>query len=179
MDGSLAPRADISKAIAYPKDWQDGGKHNAPRPFKQYPKMPLIVDGGRCVPVYLDRERLRPLVFQNAREETDYLKANPAMVERFAEAAAMQKSPLDKLADKDRALASVSEAHEATKAERNALENENSELKSELERMQAELAAARARQRGVGAEASQNDPATPGRRRSGASVAAAKAGAES
>ena len=80
MDANLLPKTDIKDFIAYPKDWQREGKHNRPRPFKQYPLMPLIVGkGGKLVPIYLDREGLRPLTFANAREETEYLRANPDM----------------------------------------------------------------------------------------------------
>lgn len=184
MDTNLLPKTDIKDFIAYPKDWQREGKHNRPRPFKQYPLMPLIVGkGGKLVPIYLDREGLRPLTFANAREETEYLRANPDMAQKISEARAQQQSPSDKLEASNESMRKLAEKHKEVVAERNAMEGENADLRDQLARAQAELEAARAQSRGAtrqvrsegGEETAQDAPAPKKRgRKSRAEILAAQ-----
>ena len=180
MDQNSQPKRDIKDWIAFPKDWQREGKHNAPKPFKQYPYQPLIVGAkGKLEPI---GGALNPLTFKTARDEADYMKANPDMAVKITEGRAMIAGPADKLEASNASMQKLAETHRQTVAERNALEAEASDLRDQLAAARAELDAAQARKRGGASvqneEATEEANPTRRKRRTKAEIQAARAAGE-
>jgi hypothetical protein len=151
--------------------------------------MPLVLnDKGRLEPIFLNREKTKQVTFLNAREHQDYLKANPEMAQRIADADATKVTPLDKLAASNQSLRAAAEKLETVTRERNAMEAEAGDLRDQLAAAKAELEVALARQRGSGPQVHNEagDPdadvrtglaPTPRKRRTKAEIQAAKAAA--
>ena len=86
-------RLDMRESIAYPKRWTQ--KMNPPVPFQRYPHMPLIqhrndkgeLTGKADTPIY-DKNR-QPLIWASARDEAEWLEANPKEAVLIAESKAI------------------------------------------------------------------------------------------
>lgn len=180
MDQNLQPKSDIRVFIAYPKDWQREGKHNKPKPRAQYPYQPSIINAkGKLAPI---GDVLNPLTFKSAREESEYLKANPEMAEKIAAARALIASPADKLVASNESMAKLAEVHKEVVSERNKLEAEAAELRDQLAAAKAELAAAQNARRGhaspVHDEGAEEESNPTRKRRTKAEMQAARAAGE-
>lgn len=175
MDQNLLPKSDIRPYVALPKDWQPEGKHNRANKMlghKQYPRMPLVPnskEGRAPEPIYLDRERLKPLIFQTARDETEWLKANPEKAALIAEVDAQASGPAhDKLEASNKAMRAAAAKIDELSTERNSLEQETSDLRDQLAAAKAELEAALAQRKGASAQVQDEDAVeTPVRKKPG------------
>jgi hypothetical protein len=137
-------KLDMRESIAYPKRWTP--KMNPPVPYQAYPKMPLIqhkddkgaLTGKADVPIY-DQNR-QPLIWANAREETEWLNANPKEAVLIAEANANKPQTLDNATHE---LAASKDSNKRLKAERDELDRKANQALDELAAAKAELAAMR------------------------------------
>ena len=142
------PLQDMREYIAMPKRWQ--AKANPPVPFKEYPKMPLVhhrdskgvLTGKADVPLYDTKKQ--PIIFQNAREEADWLEAHPREAEWIAEAKMDAIPAADKLAATSDHLRATQDRLKGSEAELEAKDGELSEALAQLAAAKAELAAAKA-----------------------------------
>ncbi len=157
---------DIRESLAYYNSWKP--KAHPPKPFKEYPKMPLVphryakdlvlegkvvgkkgdLSGKAPVPI-LDTFK-QPIVFQNAREEAEWLSSHPEEAADIADVKASAMPPLDKLMASNEALQAVTDRLQGAKAEIEQKDAALAEAHAQLESAKLELAAARAKKAAEG-----------------------------
>ena len=150
---------DIRENLAYYKAWQP--KAHSPKPFKEYPKMPLVphryekdhvvegktvgrkgeLSGKAPVPV-LDSMK-KPIVFASARDEAEWLAEHPEEAAEIAEVVAATLPALDKLAASNQALQAVTDRLVGAKAEIAEKDSALAEALAQLESAKLALAAQR------------------------------------
>jgi hypothetical protein len=136
---------DMRKFIAYPNAWTED--ENPIVAYKAYPKMPLVhhrdakgeLTGKADVPLYDTMKQ--PIIFENARAETEWLAEHPKEAALIAEAKMNAAEPLDKLEASNDALRVATDRLQDVKGELDQKDSELSDALAQLASAKAELAA--------------------------------------
>lgn len=156
----MEPPLDMRENIAYYKAWQP--KAHPPKPFAEYPKMPLVPhrwekdvknDDGIVVgkkgefsgkaPVPIFDTFKQPIVFATARDEMEWLVDHPDEALQIAEVEASRVPATDKLIASNQALQAVTDRLQSAKAEIDDKDKQLADALAQLETAKLQLAAKR------------------------------------
>lgn len=157
---AVSAARDMRRFIAYPNAWTED--ENPPVPFKEYPLMPLVLDryaadvkegleikhrkgdltGKANSPLYDTMKQ--PIIFQNARDEAEWLSEHPKEAAWIAEAKMEAVPAHDQLGATSDALRATQDRLNGAKAEIAEKDESLADALAQLASAKAELAAAKA-----------------------------------